>query len=48
MVMEFVSGETLDKISRSAGPLPPERAAYLIDKVLSALEHAHARRHRPP
>jgi len=41
MVMEFVRGETLDKFSERMGPLPPERAAYLIDLVLSALEHAH-------
>src|SRR3954469_18380331 len=41
MVMEFVRGETLDKISNRLGPLPPERAAYLVDKVLSALAHAH-------
>src|SRR2546428_9377324 len=41
MVMEFVKGETLDKLSDRLGPMPPERAAYLIDKVLSALEHAH-------
>jgi serine/threonine-protein kinase len=41
MVMELVRGETLDKLSERLGPLPPERAASLIDKVLSALEHAH-------
>jgi eukaryotic-like serine/threonine-protein kinase len=41
MVMEFVRGETLDKMSYRLGPLPPERAAYLIDKVLAALAHAH-------
>jgi serine/threonine protein kinase len=41
MVMEFVRGETLDAISDRLGPLPPEQAAYLVDKVLSGLEHAH-------
>ena len=41
MVMEFVRGETLEKISQRIVALPPEHAAYLIDKVLSALEHAH-------
>ncbi len=41
MVMEFVRGETLDKLSERLGPMAPDRAAYLIDKVLSALEHAH-------
>src|SRR5580700_9425150 len=33
MVMEFVRGETLDKLSDRLGPLPPEHAASLIDKV---------------
>jgi predicted Ser/Thr protein kinase len=41
MVMEFVRGETLEKLSDRLGPMPPNRAAYLIDKILSALEHAH-------
>jgi serine/threonine-protein kinase len=41
MVMEFVRGETLDKLSERLGALPPERAAYIIDLILSALEHAH-------
>jgi serine/threonine protein kinase len=41
MVMEFVRGETLDKLSQRFGPLTPEGAAYLIDQILSALEHAH-------
>ena len=41
MVMEFVRGETLDKLSERLGPLPAERAATLIDSILSALEHAH-------
>jgi serine/threonine-protein kinase len=41
MVMEFVRGETLDKLTERSGALPPERAAALVDRVLSALEHAH-------
>src|SRR6202158_5441846 len=41
MVMEFVRGETLDKLSERLAPLQPERAAHLVDKVLSALGHAH-------
>ena len=41
MVMEFVRGESLDKLSERLGALPPERAAYVIDLILSALEHAH-------
>ena len=41
MVMEFVRGETLDKLSERLGPIAPDRAAYLIHPILSALEHAH-------
>ena len=41
MVMEFVRGETLDKVSERLGAIEPDRAAYLIDLILSALEHAH-------
>jgi serine/threonine-protein kinase len=41
IVMEFVRGEPLEKISVRVGALSPECASYLISKVLSALEHAH-------
>ncbi len=41
MVMEFVRGESLDKLSERLGALAPERAAYIIDLILTALEHAH-------
>jgi len=41
MVMEFVRGESLDKLSERLGAISPERAAYIIDQILSALEHAH-------
>jgi serine/threonine-protein kinase len=41
MVMEFVRGEALDKLSERLGAIEPERAAYVIDLILSALEHAH-------
>jgi serine/threonine-protein kinase len=41
MVMELVRGETLEALSERLGPLPAERAAYLVDGILSALEHAH-------
>ena len=41
MVMEFVRGESLDKLSERLGALSPERTAYIIDQILSALEHAH-------
>ena len=42
MVMEFVKGETLEHLSQRCGPLPAERAAYLVAQVLGALEHAHS------
>jgi len=42
MVMELVRGETLEQLSDRLGPLPPERAAYLVAQVLGALDHAHS------
>src|SRR4030095_980273 len=41
MVMELVRGETLEQLCDRLGPLPLDRAAYLIDQILWALEHAH-------
>jgi serine/threonine-protein kinase len=41
IVMEFVRGETLEKISVRLGAIAPDAAASVIDKILSALEHAH-------
>jgi hypothetical protein len=41
MVMELVRGETLDSILNRVGPLPPDLAAFVMDQMLSALEHAH-------
>ena len=41
MVMEFVPGQTLEHVSDREGPMQPARAAYLVDRILSALEHAH-------
>jgi serine/threonine-protein kinase len=41
MVMELVRGETLEKLCARVGPMPPDRAVYLLDRILSALEHAH-------
>jgi serine/threonine-protein kinase len=41
MVMELIRGETLDQLALRSGPLPPERAAYLVAQVLGALDHAH-------
>jgi predicted Ser/Thr protein kinase len=41
MVMEFVPGETLEKMAERLAPLPVDRAVHLTDQILSALEHAH-------
>jgi len=41
MVMELVRGETLEQLCDCVGPLPLDRAVYVIDQILSALEYAH-------
>ena len=41
MVMELLRGETLEHLSDRLGLLSPDRAAYLVDRILSALDHAH-------
>src|SRR5262249_43929361 len=41
MVMEFVRGETFDKVSQREGPMDVSRAAQLCAQALDALEHAH-------
>jgi eukaryotic-like serine/threonine-protein kinase len=41
MVMEFVRGETFDRMVERLGPLAPEHAASLGAQVLDALGHAH-------
>ncbi len=41
LVMELVRGETLEHLCDRIGPLPPNRASYIVDQILSALEHAH-------
>jgi serine/threonine-protein kinase len=42
MVMEYLRGETLERLVERLGPLPAARAADLTLQVLSALAHAHA------
>jgi serine/threonine-protein kinase len=42
MVMEYVNGETCEKLLARTGPLPVTRAIVLCDQILDALEHAHA------
>jgi hypothetical protein len=41
MVMEFVRGETFEKVSSRLGPMPVDRAISLCTQVLDALAHAH-------
>jgi serine/threonine protein kinase len=41
MVMEFVRGETFEKVSSRLGPMPLDRAVSLCTQVLDALAHAH-------
>lgn len=41
MVTELIRGESLDQLSKRSGPLPPERAAYLVWQVLGGLAAAH-------
>jgi serine/threonine protein kinase len=41
MVMEFVRGETLDHLATRLGAMSVEQVVYLLDQILSALEHAH-------
>jgi serine/threonine-protein kinase len=41
MVMELVAGESLEAVAARAGRLPVDAAAYIIDRVLAALTHAH-------
>jgi eukaryotic-like serine/threonine-protein kinase len=41
MVMEFVRGETFDRVSAREGPMDIARAAQLCAQVLDALQHAH-------
>lgn len=42
MVMEFVRGETLEKLAERLGTLSAQRTAELCMQVLAALAHAHS------
>jgi hypothetical protein len=42
-VMELLSGLDADTLVRRHGPLPPERAVYLLRQACRSLEEAHAR-----
>ncbi|MDD1620122.1 MAG: protein kinase [Methylococcaceae bacterium] len=41
MVLEFVLGETLDRLIKRCGPIPWQTALPLICQALEGLEHAH-------
>ncbi len=41
--MRFVQGVDLGRLLAQTGPMPPERAAHLIDQVADALDAAHER-----
>src|SRR5262245_51050661 len=42
MVMEFVRGETLERMVERQGPLAPQQTAELCMQALAALAHAHS------
>jgi len=42
LAMRYVSGGDLHSVMRREGPLPAERAAFLLSPVASALDAAHA------
>jgi len=41
IAMEYLEGQTLDQLIRRNGPLPPDRAARIIQQIAGALEYAH-------
>lgn len=43
LVMDFLSGQTLQKVLDKSGALPIDRAASLILQICDALNHAHKR-----
>lgn len=43
LVMEWLSGHTLEEEIRRRGPLPPEQVATFLEQIGEALAHAHAR-----
>jgi len=43
LVMEWLSGHTLEEELRRQGPLPLERVALFLDQIAEALAYAHAR-----
>jgi len=43
IVMEYLEGHTLKDLVQQEGPLHPQRAAYIVEQVASALDYAHQR-----
>jgi serine/threonine-protein kinase len=43
LVMELLDGLDFETLVRRFGPLPPERAVYLLNQVCESLEEAHVR-----
>src|ERR1051326_5589831 len=41
IVMGLVPGETLERICTRMGAMAPAHAAHILDRILSALDHAH-------
>lgn len=41
MVMELVRGESLEQLCHRRGPIPPDHACHIVDRVLAALDNAH-------
>ncbi len=42
-VMELLSGRDLESLVREFGPVPPDRALFLLRQVCHSLAEAHAR-----
>lgn len=43
VVMQLVSGRSLEEVLRDSGPLPPERLAGIATEILDALHEAHSK-----
>ncbi len=43
LVMEFLEGQTLDKVMEATKPLPEKEAAKIASRICEALDHMHAK-----
>jgi serine/threonine-protein kinase len=41
IVMEYLEGQTLKQVIEQQGPLPPDRAARIVEQIGAALDYAH-------